>query len=290
MRHLLATLLLFACLFCGCTPSSNKSEDDLHFEEGGKTTELKVISYNIRLSTGNDGDNSWQYRKQASVNMIRAEKPTLIGLQEMLSDQVNYLLESLPEYKMIGVGRDDGAKAGEYMAIFYRPDKVELLEWNTFWLSETPDVPSKGWDASYKRTCTWATFRSLATGTTFAHFNTHLDHQGVVAQREGLRLVVSKIKELIPADMPVFLTGDFNIPTDNEAFAVVEGVLSDARKTSPESDKRATYNAWGGREATIDHIFYRKATPYVFKVLRNENYGAPYISDHYPVSLVATIK
>lgn len=290
MRHLLATLLLFACLFCGCTPSSNKPEDDLHFEEGGKTTELKVISYNIRLSTGNDGDNSWQYPKQASVNMIRAEQPTLIGLQEMLSDQVNYLLESLPEYKMIGVGRDDGAKAGEFMSIFYRTDKVELLEWDTFWLSETPDVPSKGWDASYKRTCTWATFRSLATGTTFAHFNTHLDHQGVVAQREGLRLVVSKIKELIPADMPVFLTGDFNIPTDNEAFAVVEGVLSDARKTSPESDQRATYNAWGGREATIDHIFYRKTTPYVFKVLRNENYGAPYISDHYPVSLVATIK
>jgi endonuclease/exonuclease/phosphatase family metal-dependent hydrolase len=289
MRHLLATLLLFTSLFCGCA-SSDKPEDDLHFEEGGKTTEVKVITYNIRLSTGNDGDNSWQYRKQASVNMIRTEKPTLIGLQEMLSDQVNYLLESLPEYRMIDVGRDDGAKTGEYVASFYRPDKVELLEWDTFWLSETPDVPSKGWDASYKRTCTWATFRSLSTGTTFAHFNTHLDHQGVVAQKEGLRLVVNKIKELVPADMPVFLTGDFNIPTDNEAFAMLDGVLLDARKTSPETDQRATYNAWGGREATIDHIFYRKATPYVFKVLRNENYGAPYISDHYPVSLVATIK
>ncbi|MBR3683060.1 MAG: endonuclease/exonuclease/phosphatase family protein [Tidjanibacter sp.] len=289
MRHLLATLLLFACLFCGCTPSSDKPED-LYFGEGGKTTEVKVITYNIRLSTGNDGDNSWQYRKQASVNMIRAEKPTLIGFQEMLSDQVNYLLESLPEYKMIGVGRDDGAKAGEFMSIFYRTDKVELLEWDTFWLSPTPDVPSKGWDASYKRTCTWATFRSLATGTTFAHFNTHLDHQGVVAQKEGLKLVVEKIGELVPADMPVFLTGDFNIPTDNEAFAMLDGVLLDARKTSPETDQRATYNAWGGREATIDHIFYRKTTPYVFKVLRNENYGAPYISDHYPVSLVATIK
>lgn len=289
MRHLLATLLLFACLFCGCTPSSDKPED-LYFGEGGKTTEVKVITYNIRLSTGNDGDNSWQYRKQASVNMIRTEQPTLIGLQEMLSDQVNYLLESLPEYKMIGVGRDDGAKAGEFMSIFYRTDKVELLEWDTFWLSPTPDVPSKGWDASYKRTCTWATFRSLATGTTFAHFNTHLDHQGVVAQKEGLKLVVEKIGELVPADMPVFLTGDFNIPTDNEAFAMLDGVLLDARKTSPETDQRATYNAWGGREATIDHIFYRKTTPYVFKVLRNENYGAPYISDHYPVSLVATIK
>ena len=289
MRHLLATLLLLTSLFCGCAPS-NKPEDDLHFEEGGKTTEVKVITYNIRLSTGNDGDNSWQYRKQASVNMIRAEKPTLIGFQEMLSDQVNYLLESLPEYKMIGVGRDDGAKAGEYMAIFYHTDKVELLEWGTFWLSETPDVPSKGWDASYKRTCTWATFRSLATGTTFAHFNTHLDHQGVVAQKEGLKLVVEKIGELVPADMPVFLTGDFNIPTDNEAFAMLDGVLLDARKTSPESDQRATYNAWGKREATIDHIFFRKATPYIFKVLRTENYGAPYISDHYPVSLVATIK
>lgn len=289
MRHTFVTLLLSTCLLFSCT-ASNKPEDDFHFEGGSKTAEVKVITYNIRLSTGNDGDNSWQYRKQASVNMIRSEKPTLIGFQEMLSDQWSYLLESLPEYKMIGVGRDDGAKAGEYMAIFYRPDKVELLQWGTFWLSPTPDVPSKGWDASYKRTCTWATFRSLDTGTTFAHFNTHLDHQGAVAQREGLKLVANKIKELVPADMPIFLTGDFNIPTDNEAFKMLEGELSDARKTSPESDQRATYNAWGGREATIDHIFYRKATPYVFKVLRNENYGAPYISDHYPVSLIATIK
>ena len=289
MRHTFVTLLLSTCLLFSCT-ASNKPEDDLHFESGSKTAEVKVITYNIRLSTGNDGDNSWQYRKQASVNMIRSEKPTLIGFQEMLSDQWSYLLESLPEYKMIGVGRDDGAKAGEYMAIFYRPDKVELLQWGTFWLSPTPDVPSKGWDASYKRTCTWATFRSLDTGTTFAHFNTHLDHQGAVAQREGLKLVANKIKELVPADMPVFLTGDFNIPTDNEAFKMLEGELSDARKTSPESDQRATYNAWGGREATIDHIFYRKATPYIFKVLRTENYGAPYISDHYPVSFIATIK
>lgn len=289
MRHIFVTLLLSTSLLWSCN-ASNKPEDDLHFESGSKTTEVKVITYNIRLSTGNDGDNSWQCRKHASVNMIRSEKPTLIGFQEMLSDQWSYLLESLPEYKMIGVGRDDGAKAGEYMAIFYRPDKVELLLWGTFWLSPTPDVPSKGWDASYKRTCTWATFRSLDTGTTFAHFNTHLDHQGAVAQREGLKLVANKIKELVPADMPVFLTGDFNIPTDNEAFKMLEGELSDARKTSPESDQRATYNAWGGREATIDHIFYRKATPYVFKVLRNENYGAPYISDHYPVSLIATIK
>ena len=90
--------------------------------------------------------------------------------------------------------------------------------------------------------------------------------------------------------MPVFLTGDFNIPTDNEAFAMLDGVLLDARKTSPETDQRATYNAWGKRESTIDHIFFRKATPYIFKVLRTENYGAPYISDHYPVSLTATIK
>ena len=97
-------------------------------------------------------------------------------------------------------------------------------------------------------------------------------------------------REWAPAAEGMFLTGDFNIPTDNEAFAALEGELSDARKTSPESDQRATYNAWGGREATIDHIFYRKATPYIFKVLSTERYGVPYISDHYPVSLIATIK
>ena len=276
LRHTLSALLLSLCMLSSCTTPT--------------PTDVKVISYNIRLSKGGDGDNSWKYRKHASINMIRHEQPTLVGLQEMLPDQLAYLRDSLPEYEVIGVGRDNGSDKGEYMAIFYRTEEVELLKWGTFWLSESPEKPSLGWDASYKRTCTWATFRSRTTGTCFAHLNTHLDHEGVVAQREGLRLVVDKMKELLPRRMPVFVTGDFNIPTDNEAFKMLDGVLLDARKTAPQSDHRATYNGWGRREATIDHIFFRGAEPHAFAVLCDVDYGAPYISDHYPVSLTATIK
>ena len=110
--------------------------------------DIKVISFNVRLSTRSDGDNWWENRKHASINMLNEEKPTVFGLQEALPGQVEYLVENLPEYDYIGVGRDDGKKKGEFMAIFYLKEKVELLDGGTFWLSETPDVPSKGWDAA----------------------------------------------------------------------------------------------------------------------------------------------
>lgn len=254
--------------------------------------DIKVISYNIRLNTKSDGDNCWDNRKHASLNMINEEKPTVFGLQEALPGQVEYLAENLPGYSYIGVGRDDGMKKGEHMAIFYLKDEVELLDGGTFWLSETPDKPSMGWDAACTRTCTWTKLKMKSNGKVFAYLNTHLDHKGNVARKEGLALIMKRVKEIASDDMPVFLTADFNAVTSNPIFEPVKEMLEDAREVALETDRRSTINFYqpGNEDKAdwiIDHIFFRGVKAKSFKVLRDKNYGAPYISDHYPVVMVA---
>ncbi len=250
--------------------------------------QIRVISYNVRLSGVDDGANSWDLRKEASINMINEERPTIFGVQEATPEQMAYLVENLPQYGHIGVGREDGVSEGEHMSIFYLLEEVELLDGGTFWLSESPDTPSMGWDAACKRTCTWTKLRMRKTGVEFAYLNTHLDHVGKVAQREGLALIVERAAEIVPQGMTAFLTADFNTTTDDPIFEPLKADMIDAREASPESDPRGTYNGWGGSEMVIDHIFFRGAEAQSFKVLRDKDYGAPYISDHYPVVLDAT--
>ena len=174
------------------------------------------------------------------------------------------------------------------MAIYYRHGELEVIKSGTFWLSETPDEVSMGWDAACKRTCTWALFRSKADGRNIAYMNTHLDHMGPTARRESIKLIVAKIAELFDADTPLFLTADFNSPDDDPIFDPLKKVMTEARSAAPQTDNRPTFNDWGrSNDAVIDHIFLRGATPRTFKVLCDENYGAPYISDHYPVVLTA---
>ena len=174
------------------------------------------------------------------------------------------------------------------MAIFYNTNEVKLLDHGTFWLSATPDIPSKGWDGACFRTCTWALFECKATGKHFAHFNTHLDHVGKTAQREGLALMMKRASEIVPDGMPVFVTADFNCETEDPIFEPIKAVMKDARQTAPETDRRGTFNGWEpNATAVIDHIFYRGAEAKSFRVLCDKNYGAPYISDHYPVVLEA---
>ena len=188
------------------------------------------------------------------------------------------------------VGREDGKAEGEMMAIYYRADRVELLDSGTFWLSETPDEVSKGWDGACKRTCTWALMRMKDSGREFAYFNTHLDHVGPTARAEALKLIVKRIAELVPAGMPLFLTADFNSTTDEPIFEPLKAAMRDARAEAPQSDPRGTFNDWGREsDVVIDHIFFRDADARSFTVLCDKNYGAPYISDHYPVALVAEI-
>lgn len=250
------------------------------------TNDIKVISYNIRYSGAPDvdGDNYWTFRKEASLKMIDQEQPTVMGMQEVCPDQLAYLVQNLTNYKHIGVGREDGVAEGECMAIFYDTRKVTLGANGTFWLSETPDSVSQGWDGACKRTCTWGVFKMIGTGKEFVYFNTHLDHRGKIAREESIKLLVSKIAELAPQGLPVFLTADFNSSTSEPIFDPLKAVLKDARATSPVTDNGGTYTGFGESEGVhvIDHIFYKGATPKAFRVLRGD-YGAPYISDHYPI-------
>ena len=269
-------ILLTALVCCACRNDRPTASE----------AALKVISYNVRY-TGEpttDGENHWSYRRHASINMVREERPALIGTQEVLAEQLEFLSENLPEYEAVGVGRDDGVSAGEHMAIFYRKEAVEMLDWGTFWLSPTPDSPTMGWDAACYRTCTWARLRDRASGKEFAVMNTHLDHIGQVAREQSIRLLMQRMSELMGEEMPVVMTGDFNSTTDQPIYAPLKAAMQDAREVAPASDPRSTFNGWGRGNGVIDHIFVRGVEVDRFEVLCDKNYGAPYISDHYPVA------
>lgn len=272
-RVLLIALTMFIALgFTSCSKGKN---------------EIKVMSFNVLVSQ-NDNVNNWGQRKVAALNMLNEEKPTILGLQEATLPQVNYLAENLPQYGWVGIGREDGQNSGEFMAIFYLKDEVELLDSGTFWLSETPDTPSMGWDAACKRTCTWTKLKMKKTGTEFAYLNTHLDHVGKQAQRNGLALMVERCAQIVPKGMTAFVTADFNATTDDPIFEPLKADMLDARETAPETDRRGTFNGFDNlQNVVIDHIFYRGAEAHTFRVL-DKYYGAPYISDHYPVVMTAT--
>ena len=259
-----------------------------------RTSEIKVMSYNIRLSSGTieaDSIYHWEHRKQASLELMHQEQPTVFGLQEACPDQMDYMVENLPEYGYIGVGRDDGKRKGEFMSIFYKKDEIELLDGGTFWLSETPDQVTKGWDAACFRTCTWTIMKKKDTGKKFVYLNTHLDHKGQEARKESIKLIVAKAEELTGGKLPVFITADFNSPTTNEIFKPMQSAMKDARVEAPVTDERGTLNCWGTTPpgVVIDHIFFRGAEAQKFEVLRDKDYGAPYVSDHYPVMLTAIL-
>ncbi len=166
----------------------------------------------------------------------------------------------MPEYEYIGVGRDDGAQGGEYAAIFYKPERFELLDSGNFWLSEDTTQPNKGWDAECIRVCTWGKFLDKLSGNTFVHFNLHMDHIGVVARAESAKLILEKIKAF-PEKLPVMLSGDFNVDQLNESYLLLQnsGILSDAYTTADMVyANNGTFNAFqpdAMTEERIDHIF-----------------------------------
>lgn len=246
--------------------------------------EVKVISYNIRFANKKDGDNVWQNRAKASPAMIRDYAPDVFGVQEALAVQLEYLDDKLPHYSFVGVGREDGKKKGETMAIFYNTRKVRLLDWGTYWLSETPDKPSRGWDADCKRTATWTLMEMKDSGRKFFYVNTHLDHRGDVAQQKGLELIVEHIAAMNPEELPMILTGDFNVKPEDPVLDGLNARMLDARKTALKTDSRATFNAWGKSASIIDYIYYSGFTECAeYETIVRQYKGVLYISDHYPI-------
>ena len=250
-------------------------------DEGSEN--LKVMSYNIRLGSGKDGTNSWALRYTATEEMLKDQKPDVFGVQEALDYQVHYI-EDMCGYESVGVGREDGKKEGEHMSIFWNKKTVSMLKWGTFWLSETPQKPSKGWDAACFRTATWALMKDKKTGKKFYFVNTHLDHEGKEAQKNGLKLIVEKIAEMNPEGLPMVLTGDFNIEPSNPALADLDARMQSTRKIAEKTDDLTTYNGWGKSSTMIDYIYvsgFSSCPEYQTVTKRYED--RKFISDHYPI-------
>jgi len=251
---------------------------------------VKLITYNIRQSGAKDGDNCWENRRHATVEMMRREAPSVIGMQEVKLDQAQYIDANMPQYARVGGGRDDGKNKGEMCAIYYLKKKFKLVDGNTFWLSETPDEISRGWDAKYNRIVTWVKLREKVTGKEFYYFNGHLDHKGATARKESMKLIARKIFEIAGKDAAVILGGDFNALIDDEIYDPVKEITFLTRTAAPVTDARPTFNAWGRRKGDIiDHLFARNIECLEYRTLDGD-YGAPFISDHYPVQIIFEIK
>lgn len=249
--------------------------------------EMTIVCYNIRSDIDGkftDGDNSWCYRMDASFDMVNDIRPDVMGMQEARPHQLYDMEANLPRYRRIGVGRDDGRAKGEHAAIMFNKQTVRLLDWGTYWLSETPDIPSMGWDASYPRTATWAKMRHIASGKEFFFVNTHLDHRGKEAQKNGLALVRERIAAMNPDNLPLILMGDFNVNPDDSCILELDKEMTCARCSATDSDTKGSFNGWGTSSRVIDYIYYSgfSACP-IFKVIDKQYGKVPYISDHYPV-------
>ena len=248
---------------------------------------LKVVSFNIKNKEASDGTNSWIYRYPATALMIEDQKPDIMGLQEAYSYQVSFITENLLNYEAVGVGREDGRKEGEHMSILYNKKTVSLKKWGTFWLSDTPDEPSQGWDGACKRTATWALMKDKRSGNSFLYVNTHLDHVGKEAQKNGLALILSKIGEINKDNLPVILTGDFNVRPDDPVLTELDKTMKSARATAAKTDSHDTFNGWGKGDGVIDYIYYSgfSSCP-EFETIVKKYADRQFISDHFPIFAV----
>ena len=261
-----------------------------------KSLVADVMTFNIRLDVPSDSLNSWQHRKDNVAGMIRYYEPDIIGMQEVLHSQLVDLTERLPRYTDVGVGRADGKMAGEYCSLFFKTDHFELLKEGNFSLSETPlKFGVKGWDAAYERMATWAVLKDKATGQKFICVNTHLDNEGKLARKEGLKLVLVKAKEL-GGGLPVIVMGDFNDTAESESIRIMDrnGMKNTRGTAAVVYGPSWSFHDFGrlnmAERPLIDHIYV--STPIDVNKYRVVNdtpeYG--YLSDHNPVLVNITIK
>ena len=277
MKRLFVILLAFAMLPFA-SDAKKKTED--------RGYDLKVMSYNIRLGVAKDGTNSWEFRYPATALMIEDQQPDVFGVQEAYDFQVLFIKENCRNYDCVGVGREDGKSQGEHMSIFWNKKSVSLIKYGTFWLSETPGRPSKGWDAHCRRTATWALMKDKNTGKKFYFVNTHLDHRGKLAQKNGLALIVSRIAEINPKGYPMVLTGDFNVTPDNPVLTDLDKIMQSSRKVAQKTDNHRTFNGWGKVKADniIDYVYISGFSDCLeYQTVTKPYADRKFISDHYPV-------
>ncbi len=248
---------------------------------------LTAITYNIRLDVASDGENAWSNRKDKVCGLLTFYEPDVFGVQEAVPKQMAYIDSALLAYSFVGVGRD-GGNSGEYSAIFYKSNRFKVIEQSTFWLSETPDTVSFGWDAAFRRICTYALFKDKESGKKFWVFNLHLDHMGQEARINGVKLVIQKIGNLNTDNYPVILMGDFNATMDSEPIHLVSQSLVNSREASSlVYGSNGTFNGFKFHEPALERIDYIFTSPNGFKVLKyavlTDSYNCHYPSDHFPV-------
>lgn len=273
--------LVFVIVICSCT-----SEKVVY----------NIMTYNIRYDNPNDGENQWSNRKEFLVDQIKYNEVDIFGIQEGLHHQVNYLDSTFPDFKYVGVGRDDGKEKGEYSAIFYNSKKFKVVESNTFWLSATPNEISVGWDASMERICTYALFEDVNSKQQFFVFNTHFDHIGDIARIESSKLIFEKIENINTNNSPAFVMGDFNLKPTSEPIQYLSKKLNDSKEISllKPFGPTGTFNGFKFNEPVkdrIDYIFTNKEKVKVNKyAVLSDSKNCKYPSDHLPVLIEVQFK
>ncbi|MBC8215297.1 MAG: endonuclease/exonuclease/phosphatase family protein [Candidatus Marinimicrobia bacterium] len=259
---------------------------------------ITLMTYNIRYDNPNDGENIWKNRKETLVNQIQFHEPDVMGTQEALEHQIQFLDEHLTSYTYVGIARADVKEngKGEYSAIFYNTKKFTKLEKGTFWLSETPENPSRGWDASLNRICTYLLLKSKSTGKTFWVFNTHFDHKGKLARENSAKLILKKINEINHQHFPAFLMGDFNLKPEEIPIQHILNEFYDSRDLTqePPFGPVGTFNGFDINRPIINRIDYIFVSD---KSIQVKKYGVlanvkdlKYPSDHFPVIIQADIR
>jgi len=251
--------------------------------------DLKVMTYNIRLDLKSDGANAWDNRKDFFTAQIGFYEPDVFGVQEARPNQVLDIAKALPEYNHAGVGRD-GNNTGEASNIFYKKERFQLKDSGTFWLSETPDVVSKGWDAAYNRVCTYVLLKDKKRKKQFWFFNTHLDNVGVTARRKGIELILSRMKEMNTSNLPVIFTGDLNSEPNDPLIQYLKTQLTDTHEVSMHKPfgPSGSFNDFKHDQPVtmlIDYIFISQNSPFLVNkyAILSDSKDLRYPSDHLPV-------
>ena len=250
---------------------------------------LKVMTYNIRLDIAVDGENDWSHRKDFFTSQIQFYEPDVFGIQEATPNQVIDISNALSQYNHIGIGRE-GIGKGESSNIYYKKERFSVTKETTFWLSETPNEISKGWDAACNRVCTFALFKDLKSNKSFWVFNTHLDHIGEVAKTKGIELILSKIEVVNIQKLPVIFMGDFNSEPNENRILKLRKIMNDSRELSVEKPfgPFGTFNNFEYNEPStkqIDYIFLSKNSRFIVNkyAVLTDSKNLRFPSDHFPV-------
>lgn len=259
--------------------------------------DYKVMSYNIRYPAIEDykSGNGWNDRKFVLVKMLRYHQPDIIGMQEVVYEQLEFLSENLNKYNWFGVGRDDGKEKGEFTPIFYDSTKFNFIEGKNFWLSESPELPSKGWDAALNRIVTMILLEERSNQKRFYVINTHLDHKGHIARGKSAELIIKEIIKL-NNNYPVILTGDFNTVPKSIPYNIIVNLLNDSYSITKNSPYGPEWTSSGfsvcqdNQFNRIDYIFISNDIEVISYANLTDSYNKNYYSDHLPVIIKINIK